>query len=143
MNPQNISILKANIFPLFSKTKVPKKQMLLLGAFCFFLPTVPGGGTVGLQMASFSSSSSSTPPNWRRRRRRRRRRRNISYSYYCTVYCTVLYCTVLYCTVLYCTVLYCTVLYTVQYCTVKKNHPHPPKKNHPPPQKKMSKIKGG
>ena len=115
-----------------------------------FLPTVPRGGTVGLQMDfffSFSFISFSTPPilgvGW-----------DCTVLYcvlYCTVlywivlYCTVLYCIVLYCTVLYCIVLYCTVLYctilyctglycTVLYCTVKKKKKsHPPqKKNHPP-----------
>ena len=130
-----------------------------------FLPTVPSERSVGQQMDFFSSFSFSfssfsffQPLTWRRRRRRRRRRRNTSYSYYCTVYCTVLYCTVLYCTVLYCTVLYCTVLYctvlycTVLYCTVQYRtiffNPTPQKKsthlnikikvkklnkNHPPP----------
>ena len=43
-----------------------------------FLPTVPRGGTVGLQTDFFSFSFQ--PPTWRRRRRRRRR--NTSYSYY-------------------------------------------------------------
>ena len=119
-----------------------------------FLPTVPGGGTMDLQMDfffSFSFISFSTPPTlgvgW-----------DCTVLYcivlYCTVlycivlyytvlYCIVLYCTVLYCTVLYCTVLYCTVLYctvllcTVLYCTVlycKKKYSTPPKKN-PPPKK--------
>ena len=123
---------------------------------CMFLPTVPGGGTVGLQM-DFFSSSSFTPPEWG----------TANTTCPCgegeggihptptTVLCTVLYCTVLYCTVLYCTVLYCTVLYcTVLYCIVlystvlflKKSPPQKKnyKKNHPPPlPKKMSKIKGG
>ena len=127
-----------------------------------FLPMVPGGGTVGLQMDflfSFSSSSS-TPPT-------------LGVGWDCTVLCTVLYCIVLYCTVLYCTVLYCTVLYcivlyctvlyctvlyctvlyytvlccTVLYCTVPycKKKKKKKKKNHAPPPKKkdMSKVKGG
>ena len=97
-----------------------------------FLPTVPGGGTMGLQMdffcSSYSSSSSSTPPTWGTAKT--------------TCPCgeggihptptTVLYCIVLYC--------------TVQYCTVKQNPPpkkipppkkSPPKKNHTPPPKKI------
>ena len=105
--------------------------------FLLFLPMVPGGGTVGLQMDfffSFSFFSFSHPTNfggW--------------VGLYCVLYCTVLYCIVLYCTVLYCIVLYCTVLYcivlyctvlycTVLYCTVQKIHP--PKKNNPPSKKK-------
>ena len=100
-----------------------------------FLPMVPGGGTVGLQMDffffsfSFSSFSSFTPPTFGCKD-------NLSMCtvLYCVLYCTVQYSTVLYCNVLYCTVLYCTVLYcTVQYYTVLyKNTPPPPKKKIPP-----------
>ena len=92
-----------------------------------FLPTVPKGGTVGLQMDFFFSSfsfsfSSFTPPTFGCKDDL-----SVCTVLYCVLYftdstvlyCTVLYCTVLYCTVLYCTVLYCTVLYcTVLYCTV-------------------------